>query len=271
MGLETSEVDILATVRAGYGAIAAGRGPSDPAARATSERVGYQAEDLASVPGEANLGLGCGNPTAFAMLRPGDTVLDLGSGGGLDAFLAANVVGESGRVIGVDTTPEMLASARASAVKSGVAHRVEFREGVIEELPVTSGSVDVILSNCVINLSADKAKVFREAFRVLKPGGRLAVSDLALSEPLPADLASMAAAHVACLGGATPIDGYLDALRAAGFVDLAVDRTSAATMLDVWIEDPLLAPIIEQIGAARLRDVADTVWSYRITAHRPVG
>ena len=150
--------DVLATVRAGYGAIAAQRGASDPAARTTSERVGYHAEDLARVPSEANLGLGCGNPTAFAMLRAGDTVLDLGSGGGLDAFLAASVVGESGRVIGVDTTPEMLAIARASAVRSKVAHRVEFREGVIEELPVTSGSVFAITSG---GFTASGASAFK--------------------------------------------------------------------------------------------------------------
>jgi len=182
---------------------------------------GYDATDLAAVPEGANLGLGCGNPVAMAALKPGETVLDLGSGAGFDAFLAAQRVGPEGRVIGVDMTPEMIARATSLARKHGYGN-VEFRQGDIEALPVDDASVDVILSNCVVNLAPDKAKVFREAFRVLKPGGRVHVSDLVLARPLPEALLQDMDAYAACISGAMLKDDYLAAIRAAGFQGVAV-------------------------------------------------
>jgi SAM-dependent methyltransferase len=182
----------------------------------TGRKIGYSAEDLAAIPEDANLGLGCGNPPALAGLKPGEVVLDLGAGGGIDCFLAARRVGPAGRVIGVDMTPEMLDRARENARKSGLAN-VEFRLGEIEHLPVADGSVDVIISNCVINLSTDKAGVFREAFRVLRPGGRMMVSDLALKRPIPPALRDSAEAYVACIAGAMLKDDYLGLIRRAGF------------------------------------------------------
>ncbi|GLH68393.1 arsenite methyltransferase [Geothrix edaphica] len=183
--------------------------------------VGYDPKDLAAVPEGANLGLGCGNPVALAALKPGETVLDLGSGAGFDAFLAAQRVGPEGRVIGVDMTPEMIARATALARKHGYGN-VEFRQGDIEALPVDDASVDVILSNCVVNLAPDKAKVFREAFRVLKAGGRVHVSDLVLARPLPEALVQDMDAYAACISGAMLKDDYLAAIRAAGFQGVAV-------------------------------------------------
>ena len=183
--------------------------------------LGYAAADLAAVPEGANLGLGCGNPVALAALKPGETVLDLGSGAGFDAFLAAQRVGPEGHVIGVDMTPEMIARATSLARKHGYGN-VEFRLGDIEALPVDDASVDVILSNCVVNLTTDKAKAFREAFRVLKPGGRLQVSDLVLARPLPEALLEDMDAYAACVSGAMLKDDYLAAIRSAGFEGVAV-------------------------------------------------
>jgi len=187
--------------------------------------LGYDSKDLATVPEGANLGLGCGNPVALAALKPGETVLDLGSGAGFDAFLAARRVGLEGHVIGVDMTPEMIARAATLAKTHGYAN-VEFRQGDIEALPVDDASIDVILSNCVVNLAPDKAKVFREAFRVLKPGGRLQVSDLVLARPLPEALLEDMDAYAACISGAMLKDAYLAAIRAAGFegVNVASER-----------------------------------------------
>ncbi|WP_243384779.1 arsenite methyltransferase [Geothrix alkalitolerans] len=186
-----------------------------------SLEVGYDPKDLAAVPEGANLGLGCGNPVALADLKPGETVLDLGSGAGFDAFLAAPRVGPEGRVIGVDMTPEMIERATALARKHGYGN-VEFRRGDIEALPVDDASVDVILSNCVVNLAPDKAKVFREAFRVLKPGGRLHVSDLVLARPLPEALLQDLDAYAACVSGAMLKGDYLAAIRTAGFEGVSV-------------------------------------------------
>ena len=183
--------------------------------------LGYDAKDLAAVPEGANLGLGCGNPVALASLKPGETVLDLGSGAGFDAFLAAKRVGPEGRVIGVDMTPEMIERATALARKHGYG-TVEFRLGDIEALPVDDASIDVILSNCVVNLAPDKARVFREAFRVLRPGGRLHVSDLVLARPLPEALLEDMDVYAACVSGALLKDDYLAALRAAGFEGVTV-------------------------------------------------
>ena len=217
---------IKSEVRARYGAIAATRGSccgpksscecGDP-----SLALGYAQQDLAAVPDGANLGLGCGNPVALATLKPGEVVLDLGSGAGFDAFLAARQVGPEGRVIGVDMTPEMLAKAKDLAAKHGYSN-VEFRQGDIESLPVEDASVDVIISNCVINLTTDKALTFREAYRVLKPGGRIMVSDLVLLKPLPAAVLRDLDAYTACIAGALLKDDYLDAIQAAGFHQISV-------------------------------------------------
>jgi len=184
--------------------------------------IGYAPEDLDSVPEGANLGLGCGNPQAIAALRAGETVLDLGAGGGFDCFLAAKKVGRKGRVIGVDMTAEMVEKARANARKADV-RNVEFRLGEIEHLPVADGEVDVILSNCVVNLSPDKEAVFSEAFRVLRPGGRLAISDIVATAPIPAKLARNAEALTGCVAGAAPVEKVREILKAVGFEKVRVE------------------------------------------------
>lgn len=190
-------------------------------------RLGYSAEEIAALPAGADLGLGCGNPQAIASLRPGETALDLGSGAGFDCFLAARSVGPEGRVLGVDMTPEMLGRARANAARAGV-RNVEFRLGEIEALPVADGTVDVILSNCVINLSPDKPRVFREAWRVLKPGGRLALADTVRTAPLPADILSDLAAHCGCVSGAASVEELEAMLRDAGFIDIRIQAKDAS-------------------------------------------
>lgn len=214
--------DVRAVVREKYGAVAAGtanscgccQGPSD--AEAVLTQLGYSAEQAAAIPEGANLGLGCGNPIAHAGLKPGEVVLDLGSGGGIDCFLAAREVGPSGHVIGVDMTPAMLERARATAKRTG-ATIVEFRLGEIEHLPVADESVDVIISNCVVNLSPEKLQVFREAMRVLRPGGRMMVSDLVLTRPLAPELLANVELYVGCVAGAARKDEFLDLMREAGF------------------------------------------------------
>ncbi|MDP2921002.1 MAG: arsenite methyltransferase [Candidatus Omnitrophota bacterium] len=190
-------------------------------ARNISKTVGYSDEDMNAVPEGSNLGLGCGNPVAIASLKKGETVLDLGSGAGFDAFLAAQRVGKSGRVIGVDMTPEMIKKARANAQKGKYAN-VEFRLGDIEKLPVENDSIDVVISNCVINLSPDKEKVFKEAFRVLRPGARLMVSDLVLVKALPKNIKESIEAYVGCLSGAVRKAEYLKLITKAGFQDAEV-------------------------------------------------
>ena len=203
-------------------------------AEAQARTLGYTADDLAAVPEGANLGLGCGNPTAIASLRPGETVLDLGAGAGFDAFLAARAVGPMGRVIGVDMTPEMVAKARANAQRGGYTH-VEFRLGEIEALPVADGIVDVIISNCVINLCPDKRPVYREAFRALRPGGRLAVSDVVAREELPDDVRRDLALHSGCLAGATLIGELERILAEAGFVDVAITpKSNSDEVITSW-------------------------------------
>ena len=218
----------------------------------TSAKLGYSDEELSSVPAGANLGLGCGNPQAIAALRSGETVLDLGSGGGFDCLLAAKQVGKTGRVIGVDMTAEMLELARKNAETAGAVN-VEFRLGEIEHLPVADGVVDVILSNCVINLSPDKAAVFGEAFRVLKPGGRLAISDVVASAVLPQDVREDMALHVGCIAGAAAPSEIQSMLTDAGFVEISVtpELQSRAVISD-WVpgrslEDYVMSATIEAV------------------------
>jgi arsenite methyltransferase len=244
------------------------RGTTGDARADTAARIGYTDKDITGVAADANLGLGCGNPTALASLKPGETVLDLGSGAGFDALLSAEKLGPEGRFIGVDMTPEMLERARTNAVNAGYARTVEFREGFIENLPVASETVDVIISNCVINLSPDKAQVFREAYRVLKPGGRLAVSDIVLSEPLPKSVADLAMSWIACVGGASTEDAYLGYMRDAGFENIEYTRTPASPLLTPDLKDPMWKAVIEIIGEDRINAIADTVFSYSITAEK---
>ena len=197
-----------------------------------SKAIGYTDEQLGSIPGEANLGLGCGNPTALASLKEGEVVLDLGSGAGIDCFLAANKVGESGRVIGVDMTPEMLERARENARKERY-RNVEFRLGEIENLPVADNSVDAVISNCVINLSPDKGRVFKESYRALKPGGRVMVSDIVLLKELPDPIRNSIEAYVGCVAGATTREQYLATVAAAGFQEIEIiSEISAEGMVD---------------------------------------
>jgi SAM-dependent methyltransferase len=203
---------------------------SDSSAAPTSageygEKLGYTADELAAAPAGANLNLGCGNPTAIASIQPGETVLDLGSGAGFDAFLAARQLAGTGRVIGVDMTPAMVSKARANAARSGHTN-VEFRLGEIEQLPVADGTVDLIISNCVINLSPDKPQVFREAHRVLKPGGRLAIADVVALAPLPDHVRNDLAAYGACVAGAALVNDVRAMLQAAGFTDIRITQKS---------------------------------------------
>ena len=223
---------------------------------ALAERIGYRPEEAAAVPEGANLSLGCGNPLALADLAPGETVLDLGSGAGFDAFLAAARVGPQGRVIGVDMTPEMIRKARANAAKSGYAN-VEFREGDIEDLPVDDASVDLVISNCVLNLTPDKAKAFREIARVLKPGGRIAISDIVLEKPLPEKLRGDADAYCSCVSGAIERKEYLRKLRAAGLT--AVRVVAAADAAELLTGD----------CGVTAADLAGVVSSVHIVGRRP--
>jgi len=204
-------------VRDKYGAIGASSlSNSHAGVQAVAEAFGYSPEELASIPAEANMGLSCGNPTATAHLRPGEVVVDLGSGGGLDVFLAAQKVGPTGKAIGIDMTTEMIDRARANASKQGYTN-VEFHQSTIDRMPLADNSVDCVISNCVINLASDKQAVFREIYRVLKPGGRVAVSDIALKKPLPAEIGNDLMAYVGCVAGAIMIDDYVKGLTAAGF------------------------------------------------------
>jgi len=237
-------------------------------AKDISKNVGYSDEEINIVPEGANLGLGCGNPVAIASLKEGDVVLDLGSGAGFDAFLAAQKVGKRGRVIGVDMTPEMLEKARANA-KKGNYKNIEFRLGEIEKLPVEDNSVDVIISNCVINLSPDKESVFKEAFRVLKPGGRLMVSDLVLIKNLPDIVKESVEAYVGCLAGTIMKDDYLSFIKKAGFRDIEVVSQSnypiEAMASDVTVQVVKNNPGIKQRD---LQSVEDSVASIKVLAKK---
>jgi SAM-dependent methyltransferase len=258
-------------VRERYGRIADGMGPDDgcgsgdgccgdpDAARdadGTARRLGYAADDLDGVAGEANLGLGCGNPRAIAALAPGETVLDLGSGAGFDCFLAAREVGPDGRVIGVDMTPEMVERARENA-READADGIEFRLGEIEHLPVADASVDAVISNCVVNLSPDIPQVFREAHRVLRPGGRLAISDVVVTAEVPAEVRADPDSVAACVAGASTAEEVERALVAAGFEDVGVaPKDDGREIVREWDDD---------------RDLGEFLVSARITGRKPAG
>jgi arsenite methyltransferase len=225
------EADPRAEVRRRYAQAARG-GCCGGTEAGRSGQLAYSRQELASIPAEADLGLGCGNPTAMGELRAGETVVDLGSGGGIDCFLAARRVGGSGRVIGVDMTPEMIERARRAAASAGAAN-VEFRLGEIEHLPVADGTADVVISNCVINLSPDKRQTFREAFRILKDGGRIAVSDIVLLEELPGRLRESMELYAGCVAGAMTKNEYLRAIEEAGFKNVeVVSEQLAGELLD---------------------------------------
>jgi len=224
--------------------------------------------DISELPPEVTrLSLGCGDPVSLAPLNPGQTVLDLGSGGGIDCFLAAKLVGPSGKVIGVDMTAAMIDQARANKAKL-MADNVEFRLGEIEHLPAADESVDVILSNCVINLSPDKPQVFREAFRVLKPGGRLAVSDIVTNGPLPSELKGNLSAWAGCVAGAIDVEEYVGAITKAGFVDVRVEPVQSNEMVTMEVvDDPGLKVTVEETLDDKLKGV---IFSARVTALKPV-
>jgi SAM-dependent methyltransferase len=245
---------------------------TSPQVATLSKAIGYSETELTSVPENANLGLGCGNPVALAILKPGDIVLDLGAGAGFDCFLAAQQVGATGYVIGVDMTPEMVEKATVNAKKGGYLN-VEFRQGDIESLPVADNSIDVVISNCVINLAPNKATVFAEALRVLKPGGRLMISDLVLRQPLPSALRESIAAYVGCVAGALLKEDYLNAIIKAGFTPPLVIHEATYPM-DCLVNDSHLQTMFEEDNAVidnLIAAAANAVVSIKVQANKPVG
>ena len=271
--VQEKPADIRTAVRQHYGEAAAsfqpkssGCGCSKGSAEPNASKL-YSASDLETMPEEVTgLSMGCGDPITLATLKPGQTVLDLGSGGGIDCFMAAKKVGETGHVIGVDMTAEMLEKARANQSRMGFKN-VEFRLGEIEHLPVADNTVDVIISNCVINLSQDKPKVFREAYRALKPGGRLMVSDIVLLADLPESILSSIEAYVGCIAGASKKSDYLEAIQSAGFKDVKVaDETVFPT--DSMANDPTVQAIIKEakITTTQIKKIANSVVSVKVSA-----
>ncbi len=234
-----------------------------------SKKMGYTDEELQKLPKGANLGLGCGNPVALASLKEGETYLDLGSGAGIDCFLAAQRVGKTGKVIGVDMTPEMIDKARENAQK-GDYENVEFRLGEIEHLPTADNSIDIITSNCVINLSPDKGAVFKEAYRVLKPNGRLMISDVVLLKELPEAILKSVEAYVGCVSGAMLKHEYLEVVKEAGFQDVKI--ISEVSSEGIWVNDPLSKSLIEELGLSteEVQDFARSVVSIKFSAVKPV-
>jgi arsenite methyltransferase len=271
--------EVRKTVREGYARVAASSSPccapqsscccSSTTATDISKSIGYSDKDIESAPEGANLGLGCGNPTAMVSLKEGEVVLDLGSGAGFDCFLAANIVGKTGKVIGVDMTPEMVEKARENARRGGY-QNVEFRLGEIENLPAPDSSVDVIISNCVINLSPEKDRVFREAFRVLKPGGRLMVSDIVLLSELPDSIKKSVAAYIGCVAGASKKDEYLQHIKTAGFKEVTiVDETTFPS--DHSVKDPIIETLVNDTGIspADLKKLGTSIKSIKVQAVKP--
>ena len=267
--------EIKQAVKDRYGRVAAAAAGSccggGGSAEALSRKVGYSQRELDAVPQGATLGLGCGNPVALASLREDEVVIDLGSGGGLDCFLAAARVGKAGRVIGVDMTPEMIDKARANARRGGY-DNVEFRLGEIEDLPVADGSADAVISNCVVNLVPDKPRAFREAFRVLKPGGRLMISDIVLLRDLPPSVKSSLDAYVGCVAGAMTRSDYLAAIEGAGFHEIEVVG-EAPFGADCLLNDPAAAAVVERLSLTRdeTERLARSVVSIKVSAVKPSG
>jgi arsenite methyltransferase len=272
--VRAEEANVKKAVRKGYARIAqsgssCGCSCDPQAAASVSKSIGYSDEEVSSVPEGSDLGLGCGNPVALASLRPGETVVDLGSGAGFDCFLAAAKVGDRGRVIGVDMTPEMVDKARCNARRGGYSN-VEFRLGEIEHLPVPDRTADIVISNCVINLVPDKRQVFRDAFRVLKPGGRLMVSDIVLLAELPAALRDSIAAYVGCLSGASLKHDYLAEIEAAGFTEVKVLEESSFP-IEALANDPTAQAVAKELGLDReaAEHIVTTVQSIRVSGTRP--
>ncbi len=242
---------------------------STPTSEEISKKIGYSEEDINSVPEGANLGLGCGNPVALASLKEGETTLDLGSGAGFDCFLAARRVGRNGRAIGVDMTPEMIDKARENARK-GKYQNVEFRLGEIENLPVADGTVDVVISNCVINLSPNKKRVFEEAFRTLKSGGRLMVSDIVLLRELPESVKKSVQAYIGCVAGAEMKDKYLELIEEAGFQEITLVEQNFYPIEDM-VNDPTAQAIMKnlKIPAEKAKKMLNSVASIKVSALKP--
>jgi arsenite methyltransferase len=269
------EKKVKKIVREGYAKIAKDDssccGPAEPVCgcgdvtEVISKEIGYTDDDLEAVPDGANLGLGCGNPVALASLKEGETVLDLGSGAGFDAFLAAKRVGEKGKIIGVDMTPEMIEKARENAEKGGY-ENVEFRLSEIEHLPAGDNSVDVVISNCVINLSPDKKSVFEEAYRVLRPGGRLMVSDIVLLKELPDFVKNSVEAYIGCLSGAIMKDEYIGAIKSSGFKDVKIvdESTFPVKFLN---NDPTATAIIESLDVHpdEINEIGNSIASVKVS------
>lgn len=274
--MNDSEIKVL--VKESYGKIARTGGSCCPTKGSCcgtlppeeiSKNIGYSEEEMNAVPQGANLGLGCGNPIALASIKEGETVLDLGSGAGFDSFLAASMVGPTGKVIGVDMTPEMINRARENAAIGGYSN-VQFLPGELEDLPVDDNSMDAVISNCVINLVPDKKKVFKEVFRVLKPGGRLMVSDLVLRQKLPLSIENSIEGYVGCISGAVMKDVYLDAIGSAGFGDVEVIEESPFS-LDFFVSDSTDQAIDQspKMSAEEVNGFADSVSSIKVRAIKP--
>ncbi len=233
-----------------------------------SEKVGYSPEELASLPEGADMGLGCGNPTAFASLSPGEVVVDLGSGGGIDVFLASKRIGDTGKAIGIDMTEAMVEKARANAERAGLKN-VEFKLGEIENIPMDDSSTDCIISNCVINLSTDKQKVFNEAYRILKPGGRLMVSDMVLLMELPEYVKKSAELYAGCVAGALHKDDYIGKIKNAGFDKVDIIREDAVDLMQYIGSDKVISDVAANMTKEEVDSVSKAVLSLKVAAYKP--